>query len=160
MEDKTHRIDRRDFFFKGALIAGLGIVGTAWIWIFEDLWTAASRFSSARWIPIAEIKQFPAEGVIPFPEHKIAMIRLNQTIGAISLECTHLGCLVNVVDRGFFCPCHGSDFGPLGQVYSGPATRPLPWHDIRNLRDRIWVHLGKKLESPRWLEIEEGPHEG
>jgi len=154
MEDKAKPSDRREFFFKGFLIAGLGILGGAWAWILEDLWTSASRFSSERWVPIAEIRQLPLECVAPFPEHKIAIIRLNQKIGAISLECTHLGCLVNVVDRGFLCPCHGSDFGPLGQVYSGPAPEPLPWHGVMNREGRIWVHLGRKQNQPKWLELE------
>jgi nitrite reductase/ring-hydroxylating ferredoxin subunit len=70
--------------------------------------------------------------VTPFPEHKIAIIRSSRKIGAISMECTHLGCLLNVLDRGFFCPCHGSEFGPRGQVYSGPATESLPWHEVVN----------------------------
>ncbi len=147
--------NRRDFLFKGVLFAGMGAVGAALTWIFEDLWTAASRFSSARWIPVASLGMFPVDGVFPFPEYRVAIIKSDRMIGAISLECTHLGCLVNVVDRGFFCPCHGSDFGPLGQVYSGPATVSLPWHEVMNREGRIWVHLGKKLDRPNWLGIKE-----
>ncbi len=128
-------------------------MGGALAWIFEDVWTAATRFSSERWIPVAPVDAFPADGVFTYPEYKMALIRSGQNMGAISLECTHLGCLVNVIDRGFFCPCHGSDFGPLGQVYSGPATVSLPWHEIVNRDGRIWVHLGEKLDAPRWLAI-------
>ncbi len=147
-------MDRRDFLFKGTLWAGLGAVGTALAWIFGDLWTAASKFSSARWIPVAPLDHFPIDGVVPFPEYKIAIMRAGQKMGAISLECTHLGCLLNVVDRGFFCPCHGSDFGSRGQVYSGPAKDPLPWHEVMNREGRIWVHLGEKLSRPQWLAVE------
>lgn len=147
-------MDRRDFLFKGTLWAGLGALSTALAWIFGDVWTAASRFSSARWIPVAPLDQFLIDGVVSFPEHKIGILRIGRKIGAISLECTHLGCLVNVVDRGFFCPCHGSDFGPLGQVYSGPAKDPLPWHEVMNREGRIWVHLGEKLNRPQWLAVE------
>ena len=147
-------MDRREFIFKGTLFAGLGAVLAGLAWIFEDVWTAASRFSSARWIPVAHLDQIQTDSTVPYLEYKIAILRIGQKIGAISLECTHLGCLVNVVDRGFFCPCHGSDFGPLGQVYSGPATIPLPWHDVIDREGRIWVHLGRKLASPKWLEVE------
>ena len=153
MERLANQMDRREFIFRGIILAGLGAVFTGLAWIFEDVWNAASRFSSARLIPVAPLNRFPLESVVPFPEYKIAILRTEEKIGAISLECTHLGCLVNVVDRGFFCPCHGSDFGPLGQVYSGPATIPLPWHDVTDREGRIWVHLGRKLASPKWLEV-------
>jgi len=154
MEKPLNQINRREFFSTGALWAGLGVLGTTLAWIFEDLWSAASRFSSARWIPVAPVNQLPLESVIPFPEYRIALFRSGQKIGAISLECTHLGCLLNTVDRGFFCPCHGSDFGPMGEAYSGPAKDPLPWHDVVHREGRIWVHLGKKLDRPKWLALE------
>jgi len=146
-------LDRREFIFKGILYSALGAVAVGLAWIFEDVWTAASRFSSDRWIPVDPLDRFPPDSTSPYPEYKIAILRTEKKIGAISLECTHLGCLVNVVDRGFFCPCHGSDFGPLGQVYSGPAKDPLPWHDVVNREGRIWVHLGRKLDRPKWLEV-------
>jgi nitrite reductase/ring-hydroxylating ferredoxin subunit len=154
MENLAKQMNRREFFFKGGLIGGLGLLGTVLAWIFGDLWTAASRFSSARWVSLAPLNRFPLESVIPYPEYKVAILRREKKIGAISLECTHLGCLLNTVDRGFFCPCHGSDFGPLGQVYSGPAASALPWHEVVNQGGRIWVHLGRKLDQPLWLEAE------
>ena len=46
---------------------------------------------------------------------------------AVSLRCTHLGCLVrfNAAERSWDCPCHGSRFDVDGTVLEGPATRPL-----------------------------------
>ncbi len=50
------------------------------------------------------------------------------TLHAVSLRCTHLGCLVrfNSAERSWDCPCHGSRFAPDGTVLEGPATDPLP----------------------------------
>ena len=46
---------------------------------------------------------------------------------AVSLRCTHLGCLLrfNSAERSWDCPCHGSRFDVTGAVLEGPATRPL-----------------------------------
>ncbi|WP_199433428.1 FAD-dependent oxidoreductase [Qaidamihabitans albus] len=46
---------------------------------------------------------------------------------AVSLRCTHLGCLVrfNGAERSWDCPCHGSRFDVDGAVLEGPAVRPL-----------------------------------
>ncbi|MBA3328777.1 MAG: FAD-dependent oxidoreductase [Solirubrobacterales bacterium] len=50
---------------------------------------------------------------------------------AVSLRCTHLGCLVrfNAAERTWDCPCHGSRFDTDGAVLEGPATRPLERRD-------------------------------
>lgn len=53
------------------------------------------------------------------------------TLHAVSLRCTHLGCLLrfNGAERSWDCPCHGSRFDVDGAVLEGPATRPLPKRD-------------------------------
>jgi glycine/D-amino acid oxidase-like deaminating enzyme/nitrite reductase/ring-hydroxylating ferredoxin subunit len=49
------------------------------------------------------------------------------SLHAVSLRCTHLGCLLrfNEAERSWDCPCHGSRFAVDGAVLEGPATRPL-----------------------------------
>jgi len=46
---------------------------------------------------------------------------------AVSLRCTHLGCLLrfNAAERSWDCPCHGSRFDVDGGVLEGPAVDPL-----------------------------------
>lgn len=45
----------------------------------------------------------------------------------MSARCSHLGCVVawNPSEGTFDCPCHGSTFGPSGEVITGPASKPL-----------------------------------
>jgi Rieske Fe-S protein len=49
------------------------------------------------------------------------------TLHAVSLRCTHLGCLLrfNAAEHSWDCPCHGSRFDVDGTVLEGPATKPL-----------------------------------
>ena len=46
---------------------------------------------------------------------------------AVSLRCTHLGCLLrfNSAETSWDCPCHGSRFDVDGRVLEGPAVDPL-----------------------------------
>lgn len=64
------------------------------------------------------------------PARAIALFRDKDGVHAISLTCTHLGCIVKPSATGFDCPCHGSRFAPDGSVTKGPAPAPLPWRKV------------------------------
>jgi glycine/D-amino acid oxidase-like deaminating enzyme/nitrite reductase/ring-hydroxylating ferredoxin subunit len=51
---------------------------------------------------------------------------------AVSLRCTHLGCLLrfNAAETSWDCPCHGSRFDVDGAVLEGPAVHPLRRHQV------------------------------
>jgi Rieske Fe-S protein len=51
---------------------------------------------------------------------------------AVSLRCTHLGCLLrfNSAETSWDCPCHGSRFDVDGGVLEGPAVSPLEPRDV------------------------------
>jgi Rieske Fe-S protein len=66
------------------------------------------------------------EAFVP-PGRSVAVFRDPEGVYAISMVCTHLGCIVKPSASGFDCPCHGSRFAHDGTVIKGPAPRALPW---------------------------------
>lgn len=64
------------------------------------------------------------------PGRSVALFRDAKGVYAISIVCTHLGCIVKSNPDGFECPCHGSRFASNGEVTRGPAPRPLPWRKV------------------------------
>jgi glycine/D-amino acid oxidase-like deaminating enzyme/nitrite reductase/ring-hydroxylating ferredoxin subunit len=71
----------------------------------------------------------PGEGrVVRDGVGKIGVFRDDDgAVHAVSLRCTHLGCLLryNGAERSWDCPCHGSRFDVDGNVLEGPAVSPL-----------------------------------
>lgn len=64
------------------------------------------------------------------PGRSVALFRDRDGVYAISMICTHLGCVVKATPDGFECPCHGSRFGPDGSVLKGPAPAALAWRKV------------------------------
>jgi cytochrome b6-f complex iron-sulfur subunit len=71
----------------------------------------------------------PGQAFVP-PGRSVAVFRDGEGVYAISLVCTHLGCIVKNTAEGFECPCHGSHFAPDGEVTKGPAPQALPWRKV------------------------------
>lgn len=147
-------MNRREFLRKGLIFSFLGTTFGAFGSMLLDVWLAAGKFTPAHWQDVASLSSSVSAGIIPFPGKRVAIIARDHQIAAMNLECTHLGCIVTGGDQGFFCPCHGSDFGPLGEVYSGPASEPLKWHKVLINKGRIWVRSGEKLDHPQWISLE------
>ena len=64
------------------------------------------------------------------PGRNVALVRDADGVYAVSLVCTHLGCIVKPTVTGFDCPCHGSRFGSDGSVTRGPAPVALNWLEV------------------------------
>ena len=69
------------------------------------------------------------EAFVP-PGRSVALFRDAEGVFAISIVCTHLGCIVKPTAGGFECPCHGSAFARDGSVVKGPAPRALSWVSV------------------------------
>ena len=69
----------------------------------------------------------------------VALFRDEGGVHAISIVCTHLGCIVKPTAEGFECPCHGSRFARDGAVTRGPAPSPLGWLKVTSSGDTLVV---------------------
>ncbi|MFQ5462894.1 MAG: 4Fe-4S domain-containing protein [Phycisphaerae bacterium] len=78
----------------------------------------------------------------------IWMIREEERIAALSIICTHLGCIPNWLpnDRKFKCPCHGSGYRPNGINFEGPTPRPLERFRITMDGGTVVVDKSKKFQ--------------
>ena len=74
--------------------------------------------------------ELPPDGALVFREARVAVLRQGESVYALNLVCTHLGCTVNVTPTGLICPCHGSSFDRAGQVLTGPADRALGRYQV------------------------------
>ena len=77
-------------------------------------------------------ENYPLNSRTVFRPARAVLWRTEPGFTAYSLECPHLGCLVEPAEAGYTCPCHGSRFTMEGASVRGPADRPL-----RNLKLEI-----------------------
>lgn len=137
----------------GALGAGaltLTGVGTAVVGVRylspRVLFEPESRFR------VGHLSSLPVGGILSFPERKVYVVRTEAGVHALSMTCTHLGCMTrHEADRGrIFCPCHGSQFNREGQVVGGPAPRPLPRLEV-SLQEGLLVVDTRKVVAPDFV---------
>ena len=71
------------------------------------------------------VKSIPYDSVYLIKDKQIGILNRENGITVLSIACTHLGCILNVENDKFICPCHGSMFELNGSVIKGPALKPL-----------------------------------
>jgi cytochrome b6-f complex iron-sulfur subunit len=88
------------------------------------------------------------------PEQKVMVVSDGRGIAAISLVCSHLGCIVSRGDDGFSCPCHGSVFDQEGHAVAGPAPRGLAWYDVSlGVDGRLVVDAGREVPPGTFFKV-------
>jgi Rieske Fe-S protein len=130
---------RRDFL-------GLAGLWTAAVAIMGSL-VGMARLPKPRVLPetsrrfrVGSPAEYPAGTARILPEHQVRMVATSRGVAAMTLVCTHLGCIVGEAPSGgFACPCHGSKFDGEGNVTGGPAPRPLPWLEVSQAADGALV---------------------
>lgn len=113
---------RRNFITTLIMLAG----SAGLLWRYLTPRTVRRRQALVR-VARADI---PPQGALVYRTERIALLREGETVFALSLVCTHLGCTINVAADGLSCPCHGSRFDRRGRVLQGPADRPLPMLEL------------------------------
>lgn len=126
-------VSRRSFLWLGwaALVSFLGAFSAASARFFfpNVIYEASQKFNAG------PAKDF-AIGISEKwkNEQRVWIVRTELGFYALWARCTHLGCTPNWFgdQSRFRCPCHGSNFSPLGDVIAGPAPVPLK---------RAWVQV-------------------
>lgn len=70
------------------------------------------------------------EGKVFSSKYKIFIETASGKVRVQTAVCTHLGCIVNAVETGYQCPCHGSTYDRHGVNTGGPAPRPLVYFQV------------------------------
>lgn len=145
--DKEGTIPRRTFLGWSALVA---TSAAFCFFLFNMLRIFMPRVSPepSRIFRVGSLADFPPGTVKDMVAQKVRIIATEDGIAAMSLVCTHLGCIVKGTKNGFACPCHGSKFDTAGRVVAGPAPRPLPWLAISRAPDgTLLVDAGTETKA-------------
>ena len=139
---------RRSLFALGGLGIGaatVGFVAATFRFLLPNvLYEPSRRFT------IGRFEDFPQGPPTFLPDHRIFVFNGAEGFYAISSVCTHLGCNVKHIGRGFECPCHGSQFDENGQVVHGPAPKALAWYALSlSPRAQLVVDLDQQV-SPEF----------
>ena len=146
-------VPRRDFLsLAGLWSAGIAIFGSV---------LGMVRLPKPRVSPEASSRfragkppEFPPGTVKIFPDQKVRVAGTEQGVAAISLVCTHLGCIVGETPEGFTCPCHGSKFNREGKVVGGPAPRGLRWLAVSQAADgTLVIDTKTEVEPGRFYNV-------
>ena len=105
--------------------------GGTWDYLRENkdypYYLIQDRFRSPEGKSVRAVKR--GEGkILKLGGKKLAVYRDDRgRVKKMSAVCPHMDCLVrwNQADATWDCPCHGSRFGPKGNVLAGPAETPL-----------------------------------
>ncbi len=146
-------VERRDFLgLAGLWAAGVAVLGS--LVGMLRLPKPSVLPETGNRIRIGHPDEFPPGTTRAFPEQQVLVMSGARGIAAISLECTHLGCVVAKTERGFSCPCHGSAFDADGGVVTGPAPRTLRWLQVAQALDgRLLVDAGREVSPGTYFEV-------
>ena len=141
-------MNRRNFIKK----AILGIVSLEIGYLFFDAFKTKSKaVNTSDLILAGSAVSFDKNKMYPFNSGKFYISVLEDGgMLALSIKCTHLGCMVQAKDDGFLCPCHASAFDKYGEVLSPPATRALDIFPISFNNGDVFVDINKPIKRDKY----------
>ena len=139
--------DRRAFFTKIGL-GSLGIAAAGTVVFSYEYLSPNVLYEPSPIVNVGKVESFTLNSVTMDVNSAIYLVRADEGYFALSMVCTHLGCLTAWnQDLGIIaCPCHGSKFKRTGEKIEGPAPKPLPWL-------KVWVSDEGDLMVDRSTEI-------
>ncbi len=141
-------ITRKDFLHTtvntliGLWVATAGVLssyaGLRYLWPTEK--TAGPPGENKLSFPLTELPEGSMRKVV-IGGKPTGIIRINGKLYALSLICTHLGCIVSwhPEEKRLICPCHGGMYDMNGAVLGGPPPRPLPSYEVKQSGDTVVV---------------------
>lgn len=136
------KLNRRQFIKR--IIIGIASI-EAILLIKDGISKKSVLNANSQLFSAGKLATFRPGHVYPFLQQKFYLKRFSDGgFMAISLKCTHLGCMVNYDSQteGFSCPCHSSQFNAYGEVLSAPAPRPLDTFPVTAKDGELYVDLG------------------
>lgn len=120
----------------------LGLLAAGWAgWITQGFLFPAPRVQTGQVkfalaeLPIGGAKRITYEG------KPAIVLRDREGVTALSLVCTHQGCIVQWREgkQDFYCPCHDGYFDRNGDVVAGPPPMPLEQFQAKIIGDQVVV---------------------
>jgi Rieske Fe-S protein len=95
---------------------------------------AAVALGSGTTVTLSEFPALATVGTVVAITSDRALVRTSATtFQAFSRICTHQGCLTDIRNNRFECPCHGSIFASDGSVVRGPDIASPPISPLEKL---------------------------
>ncbi len=138
-------VARRDWLGLAAMWSAAGSLLFALLGMLRLLYIPVSPTPSKKFT-VKLPDELPPGQPLLVPGRPVAVFRDAEGVYAISLVCTHLGCIVKPADGGFDCPCHGSRFAADGSVIKGPAPTGLPWLQVARRGQQYVIDLSTETQ--------------
>lgn len=137
-------MNKRSFIKK--VILGIAGLEVGYL-VFDVIKNKSAGDHNSNWFSAGSIDNYEKNRIYPFNSGKFYLSILEDGgILAISIVCTHLGCIVQTNNDGFICPCHASAFNKYGEVLSPPATRALDVFPVSIENGEILVDINNSIK--------------